>query len=887
MKAIRKDTFREIKGTLGRFFSIMLLIMLGVAFFVGLRVTSIDMQHTADSYLSDTNFMDFRLISTVGFQAEDIQAVKDLESIKQVTAIKQIDAKLKLSQQDVVVRLFGLPQTNYTVDKNVVNQPVLLEGRMPKNENEVVVDIRGKNIFHVQIGDTLHLKSGTEEKLTEKISKTQFQVVGFIKRPDYLSLERGTSTIGNGKLEFFLLGYDTLFQDEIWHEIYVTVQPTDQISRFSPDYEEALAPSEKLLQQLGETRAAIFKQENIIEVREKLAEQKAHLASAEKNMLEQSSLTSEAAAFMSDEQLKAIQAQKEQALSEIEKGKHEIANAYQQLAKIPEPEWLVLNQQQNAGFVEFQDSTKSIEGLSAVFPVFLFLVAALVCLTTMARMVGEQRSYIGTLKALGYGKFSIAMKYITYSISATLIGSVFGSLIGTYLLPEAVYTPYQNMFSTPELQLKFDWFNVLFAVFLALIFTVIPTIFSCVKELKENAASLLRPKVPPPGRKILMERLPFIWRRFSFIYKVTFRNIFRYKRRLMMTVFGISGCTALLVLGFGLKDSIGSIIIEQYDRLYQYQMTISLTEHVNSDEFQLKEPGIEDALYVSEQSVDISSDGMTKSLVMTVPKQSERLQDYILLQNRKSKKLLPLTDEGVILTEKMANILGIKQGDSISLQITDTKTKVVKVTGIAENYFYHHLYMTPNVYKELFEIDPVYSTLLVKVSEEKRNDSAYVQELTQKDEIASCAFLSSSNETMDQLMKSLNSVVWILIFSAGLLAFIVLYNLTNVNISERVREIATIKVLGFYHSEVGKYIFRENIILTVLGTIFGLFLGILLHNYTLSATEMDYTMFPRIIQNISYVYATVLTLGFSFLVNFVMYFKLKRIHMVESLKSVE
>ena len=316
-------------------------------------------------------------------------------------------------------------------------------------------------------------------------------------------------------------------------------------------------------------------------------------------------------------------------------------------------------------------------------------------------------------------------------------------------------------------------------------------------------------------------------------------------------------------------------------------MTISLTEHVNSDEFQLKEPGIEDALYVSEQSVDISSDGMTKSLVMTVPKQSERLQDYILLQNRKSKKLLPLTDEGVILTEKMANILGIKQGDSISLQITETKTKVVKVTGIAENYFYHHLYMTPNVYKELFEIDPVYSTLLVKVSEEKRNDSAYVQELTQKDEIASCAFLSSSNETMDQLMKSLNSVVWILIFSAGLLAFIVLYNLTNVNISERVREIATIKVLGFYHSEVGKYIFRENIILTVLGTIFGLFLGILLHNYTLSATEMDYTMFPRIIQNISYVYATVLTLGFSFLVNFVMYFKLKRIHMVESLKSVE
>ena len=505
----------------------------------------------------------------------------------------------------------------------------------------------------------------------------------------------------------------------------------------------------------------------------------------------------------------------------------------------------------------------------------------------MARMVGEQRSYIGTLKALGYGKFSIAMKYITYSISATLIGSVFGSLIGTYLLPEAVYTPYQNMFSTPELQLKFDWFNVLFAVFLALIFTVIPTIFSCVKELKENAASLLRPKVPPPGRKILMERLPFIWRRFSFIYKVTFRNIFRYKRRLMMTVFGISGCTALLVLGFGLKDSIGSIIIEQYDRLYQYQMTISLTEHVNSDEFQLKEPGIEDALYVSEQSVDISSDGVTKSLVMTVPKQSERLQDYILLQNRKSKKLLPLTDEGVILTEKMANILGIKQGDSISLQITETKTKVVKVTGIAENYFYHHLYMTPNVYKELFEIDPVYSTLLVKVSEEKRNDSAYVQELTQKDEIASCAFLSSSNETMDQLMKSLNSVVWILIFSAGLLAFIVLYNLTNVNISERVREIATIKVLGFYHSEVGKYIFRENIILTVLGTIFGLFLGILLHNYTLSATEMDYTMFPRIIQNISYVYATVLTLGFSFLVNFVMYFKLKKIDMVESLKSIE
>lgn len=889
MRSIQKDTFREIKGTLGRFFSIVMLITLGVAFFVGIRVTSIDMRHTADTYLDDTNFMDFRLISTVGFQEEDLTEIARLGDISEISPVKQMDTLVNISDRDLVVRLIGMDTKIFTNNKKTINQPVLVDGRMPRAENEVVLDERGRSVFQVQMGDTLALKSDTNEDLSEKLTETKFKVVGFVKTPMYLSVERGTSTIGNGKLEFFLLGDDSLFKDEIWHEVYVTAKEGKDLQTFSSDYEKTLNPIQTELEAIGEQQSEKFYQENVEDVKADLDKKEKELLQKEKDALQKIDLALQSGLAQNPMQKVQLEAQKEAIQQEFVKGKATIQEARAKLDEIPTAEWFVLDRKQNAGYVEFQDSTNSIEGLAAVFPIFLFLVAALVSLTTMTRMVGEQRGYIGTLKALGYGKFPIAMKYITYSVCATLIGSLFGSFIGTYLLPRAVYTPYQNMFSTPQLMLGFDWLNVLVATGIALLFTVIPTVFSCMKELQENASSLLRPKAPSIGKKILLERMPLIWKKFSFIYKVTLRNIFRYKKRFIMTVFGISGCTALLVLGFGIKDSIGSIITEQYDRIYQYDMAVSVADTVNTDTFTLTgEKGIKNELYVHQQTVDISYGQVKKSIVMTVPKKASKLKDYILLQTRTGKKPLELTDEGILLTEKMAKILGVKTNEEITLQVSDTQTKKVKVLGITENYFYHHLYITPALYQQLFQEKPIYDTMFVQVEESKIGDEEkFVQSLMKKAEVDSCNFLSSSSETMDHLMESLNGVVMILIFSAGLLAFVVLYNLTNVNISERIREIATIKVLGFYNHEVSKYIFRENMILTVLGTLIGLGLGVVLHNYTLHATEMDYTMFPRMIHFISFIYSAILTIGFSLLVNFVMYFKLKAVNMVESLKSVE
>lgn len=887
-RSIRKDTFREIKGTLGRFFSIMLLITLGVAFFVGLRMSSVDMRSTADQYFDDTSFADYRMISTVGFQNEDIEAIGAVEGVAALSRQKNADALMKIESQDVVVRVLGEESDLLREKSRSINQLTLLEGRYPNQVDEVLLDERGESIFGIQIGDVISLASGTDTVLDETLKHTKLTVVGTVRSPVFVSLERGTSTIGNGKLEFFLVGQATLFKGDIWHEVNITVEDTKELQTFDTAYSEQIASVEERLQQLGKARSTQFYQENVVDILEELSEQEQVLDQQAKEVEQQFAASLEAGLAYNSALLAQAEAEKNGYLSKIEKDREELQRAKEQVAGIPDVEWFVLDREKNSGYVEFQDSTKSIEGLSAVFPTFLFLVAALVCLTTMTRMVGEQRSYIGTLKALGYGKISIAMKYITYSASATLLGSLLGSLIGIYLLPIAVYIPYLNMFSTPDLILEFDWINILIATGLALLFTVVPTIFSCMKELRETAASLLRPKAPAIGKKILLERMPFLWKRLSFIYKVTLRNIFRYKKHFLMAVFGISGCTALLVLGFGLKDSIGSIITQQYEKVFQYQVSATLEkdQSIPTAVRNLKE--IEGLLAVSQETIDISHNQTDKSIVVTVPEHTSELKDYILLQTRTDQKPIELTDDGVILSEKMAKILDVQVDDELTVKLSPSKGKEVKVLGITENYFYHHLYMTANLYQDIFGIQPTFDTILAKVDKNLLQDEKdFIQNLMAYEEIQSASFQASTGGVMDQLMSSLNGVVGILIGSAGLLAFIVLYNLTNVNISERIREIATIKVLGFYNQEVGKYIFRENIILTVLGTTVGLGLGVLLHNYTLSATEMDYSMFPRIIQEMSFVYSGALTVAFSLLVNVVMYFKLKHVNMVESLKSVE
>ncbi|TCT16257.1 putative ABC transport system permease protein [Natranaerovirga pectinivora] len=554
--------------------------------------------------------------------------------------------------------------------------------------------------------------------------------------------------------------------------------------------------------------------------------------------------------------------------------------------------WIVLDRDTNPGFVDYGQAADKMDALAQVFPVIFFLVAALVSLTTMTRLVDEQRTYIGVFKALGFSNMYIASKYFLYALIASLSGSLLGVIIGFKLFPTVIFNAYAIMYTLPPVITVFDYNYALMAVLGSVLTTTIATLLACYKELTATAALLIRPKSPKVGKTILLERITFIWKRFNFIHKITARNIFRYKKRFLMTVFGIGGCSALLLTGFGLKDSISDIVRKQYEEIARYNLIISLREELDTVEgvgfLGEVDNEILNYLPVKEGNVNVGYKDTEKNIALLVPEDNNKLEEFILLQNRISKERVSLSDNGVILTEKLAKDLGVTPGGEIYfLDSLNNRTSVV-VDGIVENYVFHYAYMSPVLYETLFDEAPLYNELLVQtVAGDEAFENRLSSQLIKETEVSNVIFTSELKGNFNDIIGSLNYVVLVLIVSAGALAFVVLYNLTNINISERQREIATIKVLGFYNNEVSAYVYRENLVLTIIGGVLGLVIGFYLHRFTVLTSEVDYVMFGRDIGVMSYFNAFVLTLGFSCFVNFVMYFRLRGIGMIESLKSIE
>ncbi|WP_343216163.1 FtsX-like permease family protein [Clostridium mobile] len=585
---------------------------------------------------------------------------------------------------------------------------------------------------------------------------------------------------------------------------------------------------------------------------------------------------------------------KEKAEKELSKAKDKIDEGEKNLEKIEKPQWYVLDRKSHYSYMDYGGSADRIDALAKVFPVFFALVAALVCLTTMTRMVDEQRVNIGTLKALGYKKGAIASKYIAYALVASTLGCIIGLAIGFTIFPIVVFNAYGIMYVLPPVITSF---NIPLAVTISLAAIAVTTLsafFACYKELVETPSVLMRPRAPKEGKRILLERIPFIWNKLNFSAKVTTRNIFRYKKRFLMTVFGIAGCTALIVAGFGIKDSIRTIVDKQFGVIFTYDMTVNLENKASQKE---KEEAIE---YISKDN-RISSYGLTsrengslslnkqeKKIAIVAPKDVISIENFIHLQGRKDEKHIPIPAKGVVITEKVANDIGVKVGDEINLINSEDKKAKVKVTGIAENYLSNYAYISPDYYEEIFrkpvEINEVIASLKDTSKEFEDNLS---RDLIEKEGISNASFNTAIKENFEDTIRSLNYVVLIMIISAGALAFVVLYNLTNVNISERIREIATIKVLGFYDNEVSAYIYKENTILTLIGIAFGLIMGVFLHKFIMITVEMENMMFGRSLDVKSFVISVILTLAFAVLVNIAMYYKLKNIEMVESLKSVD
>ena len=592
---------------------------------------------------------------------------------------------------------------------------------------------------------------------------------------------------------------------------------------------------------------------------------------------------------------KEYQDGKKEADDKIAEAQQKIEDAQKEVDDIETPEWILSDRNDLPEYSDFGDNAERLKNIGKVFPMIFFLVAALISLTTMTRMVEEQRTQIGTMKALGYGKASIASKYLSYAFLATVGGSIAGVLFGEKVLPFIIIQAYGIMYWNigDHMQLDYELQYALIASGAAVICTMGATLFSCAKTLAETPASLMRPPAPKEGKRILIERISFIWKHLSFSWKSSMRNLFRYKKRLFMTIFGIAGSMGLMLVGFGLYDSIMDIAILQYDQIQHYDAMVindeDATDSQEKDLLKFLDGNSEIDHYTRVQLTKMTApkEKGSVSIYVYVPENTENFKEDVTLRDRKSHEQYELTDDGAVICEKTASLIGVKTGDEITLEKDNRKYKV-KITAVTENYMGHYVYMTPPCYEKTFGEKPEYSSTVYTMKEDAESDLETLGNAILKYPAAlSISYTSSTAGQVERMLGSLGAVIWVLIISAGMLAFVVLYNLNNINITERQRELATLKVLGFYDGEVSQYVFRENVLLSFIGILAGAVFGIFLHRYVITTVEVDAVMFGRNIKPISFVYSGLITFGFSMFVNMVMHFKLKKIDMVESLKSVE
>ena len=574
---------------------------------------------------------------------------------------------------------------------------------------------------------------------------------------------------------------------------------------------------------------------------------------------------------------------------ELEDGKVELADAKAELEDVEVPEWYVLDRGTVQQLVEYGSNTERVGNLGDVFPAVFYLVAALVSLTTMTRMIEEERTQIGTMKALGYGKGAIVSKYLWYSLSATLLGGVLGIIVGSYLFPWVIMKAYGILYTNiPYILTPIQWGVSGISVAIAVICTVVATMSSCYKEMVAAPAILMRPVAPPAGRRVFLEYVKPVWNAMNFSWKATCRNLFRYKKRFFMTIFGIGGCMALLLVGFGLRDSIMDIVNKQYAEVWTYDAYLSINDEAVSLEEKMQADDIKNYMFIHTKTMDVGSEENVVSSTLFVPERLEDLEDFVVLQDRESGEKYRLTEENTIITEKLAKLLDVSVGDTIELNFDDVTRYQVTVDAIAENYMFHYVYLSAEKYEQLCNEVPEYNQLYLKtVDMTEEEKEVFSGRMLSDDGVDSVTYVEELRESVSVMMKSLELVIVVLIVAAGMLAFIVLYNINNININERRRELATLKVLGFYDMEVANYVYRENVLLTILGAAAGVIMGLFLHRFVIMTVEIDMMMFGRDIEALSFVYSVLLTFIFAILINIGMFYKLRKIDMVESLKSAE
>ncbi len=892
MKSImKKTTLREIRQSLGRYLAIFAIVAMGVGFFAGLKITRQVMITSANAYLEEKQLYDFRLLSTLGFEEEDVQTLSSKEDVRFVEGAVAADI-LYFNQQgnEDVIKAHSLLQN--------INGLEVVAGRLPQQATECVVDA---NLYDKSaLGTKIVLSENNVEEDLDYFAYREYTIVGIAQSSAYIQFERGTTALGNGQVSGFMYLLPQGFCAEFYTEIYVKFNQDYPI--YSKDYNDYIDEKEPLWKDYckaqGERRyqAIVADAEaELANAKQTLAEEKAGakqtLADAKKELTDAEAELADAHAELADGWAKYNDsyAEFEEKIAEAEQ---KIADAEVDIANIEKPETYVLNRDANIGYACFQNDSSIVEGLANVFPVFFFLVAALVCMTTMNRMVEEQRTQIGVLKALGYGEAAIMGKYLFYSGSAALAGCIAGYFLGIHLFPFVIWTAYGMMYQMGSIVYIFDGGTALLCLACALLCSMGTTWISCRHELKEVAADLMRPKAPRAGKRVFLEWLPFIWKRLKFLHKVSVRNIVRYKRRFFMMVIGISGCTALLVTGFGIRDSVVDIADQQFQEIQTYQFGITLKNGIKdaNDPSLTEFTEILDTyggsfLPVFETTMDLQTPENLKSIHLIIVENPAQIGEYIDLHTPdKTAISYPKAGEAVIC-EKLAKRYRIQIGDTIHLFEENGKEVQAVVSGICENYIYNYIYLNAETYQTACGAF-LYKNVYANITKDA-DIHAVGAAIMKANNITAVSINADMLVRFSSMMSSMNYIVFVVIACAAALAFIVLYNLNNINITERIREIATIKVLGFYRNETAAYVFRENTALTAIGCAVGLLLGKLLHIYVMHKVDIDLMSFDVHVKAVSYLLSILLTFAFTWIVNRIMTGKLENINMAESLKSVD
>jgi len=1048
---------------LPRFLSIIIITAIGVAFFAGLRITGPYMQYNTNLYLNEQNAMDISIVSTLGFDAADVAAIRNTAGVLDVYAGYNANVLVKVDRGGDEVSSQVLSIDPRTASGGGLNAPKLLAGRLPATSGECLVEQKFLDVSGLKIGDFVYFSSGTSDSIYDTLGHSVFQIVGVAESPLFLAEDRGASEIGNGKNSYFFLIPQQDFALSAYTEVYVKsvekgtgpagIDTTTGGLRFSPAYNDQVAAQVARLEDTATTQTPLrlqalqdsanrqislaerqiddgqaqldnaqaqldaartrldASQQTLDASKQKLDQSRATLDSgwsqlaAARSQLDagwaklgpaQDALTAAQAQLDASQQeiasgraqleaaqaagllspgayeqkaaeLSAAEAAYEQGLAafqaqsaafdsarddlnageaaytanrqklqsgedsyasglasyrsglaayedgeaayaenlakfdaaepasqaKLDDARAKLATAQQALGDLKTPTWYVLGITDNAGFFSFQSESDQLKALATIVPAFFFLIAALVSMTAVTRLVESDRVQIGVFKALGYRSRAIVGRYFVYALAASLIGSVIGVIVAFTTLPQVIFNAFGALFQIPHLVAPFSLPYALASMGIAAFAAVVPALLVVRGAVREAPAEAMRPAAPKAGKRIFLERLAPLWRRFSFLQKVTARNLFRYKKRLLMTVFGVAGCTALMFTALGLHDALLTLPVKQYGEMLKYDVSVDFRLAAGEPQSDLDarlqaSSALTAQTDVLAETLRITNGQLTKDINLVASFTPQTFGDFVNLRSRATAfnpaVSYSLTDGGVILTEQIARQLGVEVGGQVTLRTLEGVEATLPVEGIVENYTLHYVYMTADTYAQAFGTTPTPNRILGFLPAGQAKLPASV---ANDPDVTAVSYMSDQTASLNNQLNVLTFVIIILVAAAAALIFVVLFSLTTINIEERRRELASLEVLGMTDREIAAYIYRENIVITLIGTLVGLGLGFLLQRYVITTLEIDVFMFSRDILWTTWVFSIALTLFFALIVNLGMYRSLVRIDMVEALKAVE